>query len=102
VTSGNPYRPDLEFEWDDAKSRSNFEKNGIDFDEAIGVFYGSHLLRRSDRGSEERWLAIGETEGRVITIVFAYRNNKLRIVSARRARKNEERDYRYGTMGRST
>ena len=43
------------------------------------------MLRRSDRNAEERWLAIGETEGRVVAVVFTWRGDALRIISARRA-----------------
>lgn len=91
-----------DFEWDDAKRRLNVEKHGIDFDEAIAIFYGPYLLRPSDRGMEQRWVAIGETEHRIVAVVFTRREKKLRIISARRARKNEERAYRNETVGRST
>ncbi len=57
-------------EWNEKKAASNRRKHGIDFDEAIEVFDGTSLLRRSDRNEEERWLAIGESDGRVITVVF--------------------------------
>jgi uncharacterized protein len=88
-------------EWDAAKAASNRDKHGIDFDEAIEIFYGPSLLRRSDRNAEERWLAIGETEGRVVTVVFTWRGGALRIISARRARRNEERAYHKQKMGRA-
>jgi uncharacterized protein len=88
-------------EWHEEKAASNRSKHGIDFDDAVEIFYGTSLLRRSDRKSEERWLAIGETEGRIITVVFTWRGDALRIISARRARKNEERAYRKEKMGRT-
>ena len=80
-------------EWHAEKSASNRRKPGIDFDEAIEVFYGTRLVRRSDRDGEERWLAIGETEGRIVTVDFTWRGDALRIISARRARRNEKRAY---------
>lgn len=83
------------------KAVSNRRKHGIDFDEAVEVFYGLSLVRRSDRNKEERWLAIGETEGRVIAVVFAWRGDTLRIISARAARKNEKRAYDHAKMGRA-
>jgi uncharacterized protein len=89
------------FEWDEEKAASNRRKHGIDFDEAVEIFYGSSLLRRSDRNAEERWLAIGETEGRVVTVVFTWRGDTLRIISARRARRNEKRAYHQEKMGRT-
>ena len=88
-------------EWNEAKAASNRRKHGIDFDEAIEIFYGTSLLRRSDRNAEERWLAIGESESRVIIVVFMWRGDTLRIISARRARRNEKRAYYQEKMGRT-
>jgi uncharacterized DUF497 family protein len=88
-------------EWNEEKAAINRRKHGIDFDEAVEIFYGTSLLRRSDRNEEERWLAIGETEGRVVTIVFTWRGDAIRIISARRARRNERRAYYQEKMGRT-
>jgi len=90
----------LGFLWNAEKNAANLRKHGIDFDEAVEVFYKPHILRRSDRNAEERWVAIGETEGRIIAVIFTRRNRQIRIISARRARKNEERAYRNETLGR--
>lgn len=89
------------FEWDADKNRQNIEKHGIDFEEAIEVFYGWYVVRPSDRSGEKRWIAIGETETRTIVVVFTWRGGQIRIISARRARRNEKRAYRKETMGRS-
>jgi uncharacterized DUF497 family protein len=89
------------FEWDADKSRANRRKHGIDFEDASEVFYGPVILRQSDRNDEERWIAIGSLEDRLITVVFARRADVIRIISARRARKNEERAYRNAKLGRS-
>jgi hypothetical protein len=88
------------FEWDDDKSTANLAKHGIDFDGASGIFYGPIVVRQSDRNNEERWIAIGSLEDRLITVVFTRRADFLRIISARRARKNEEREYRNAKVGR--
>jgi uncharacterized protein len=88
------------FEWNTSKRRINLLKHGIDFEEATEVFYGASLLRRSYRNNEERWVAIGESEKRVIAVVFTQRGNTFRIISARHARKNEKREYRNAKMGR--
>jgi uncharacterized DUF497 family protein len=88
------------FEWDDDKSRANLGKHGIDFDDASDVFYRPIILHQSDRNNEERWIAIGSLEGRLITVVFTRRADVIRIISARRARKNEEREYRNAKVGR--
>ena len=90
------------FDWNDNKNDTNFLKHGIDFDDAIEVFYGPVVLYQSDRNNEERWVAVGYSEDRLIAVVFTKRANTIRIISARRARKNEEREYRNKKMGRST
>lgn len=89
-------------EWNEEKAASNRAKHGVDFDEAIEIFYGTSLLRRSNRNAEERWLAIGESEGRVIAVAFTWRGDTLRIISARHARRNERRAYHQEKMGRTT
>ncbi len=88
------------FEWDEQKSELNRAKHGIHFDDAIEVFYGPTLLRQSDRNNEERWIAVGDSENRLIAVVFTRRADVIRVISARRARKNEEREYRNAKMGR--
>jgi uncharacterized DUF497 family protein len=89
------------FEWDDEKRELNLAKHGIDFDGAIEVFHGPIILRRSDRNNEERWTALGYSDNRLIVVVFTRRTDVIRIISARRARKNEEREYRNAKVGRS-
>jgi uncharacterized DUF497 family protein len=82
------------FQWDAKKNELNLAKHGIDFDEAVEVFYAPYILRRSDRSNEERWIAIGNAENRIITVIYTWRDGEVRLISARRARKNEERTYR--------
>jgi uncharacterized protein len=89
------------FEWDKHKNEINHAKHDIDFESAIDVFYDLILLRRSDRNNEERWTALGYADDRLIVVVFTRRGEIVRIISARRARKNEERDYHNAKMGRS-
>lgn len=88
------------FEWDESKSEANLAKHGIDFEDAIEIFDGPILLRRSDRNNEERWVAIGSLRKRSLALIFTRRGNMIRIISARRARKSEERDYGHAKMGR--
>ena len=88
------------FEWDEDKNRLNQDKHSIDFDEASEIFYGLVIVRRSDRNDEKRWNAIGLSGEKLIAVTFTLRSENIRIISARRARKNEERDYRSKKMGR--
>jgi uncharacterized DUF497 family protein len=90
----------LGFEWDHQKRELNLAKHGIDFDSAIEVFYGPIILRRSDRNNEERWTALAYSDDRLILVVHTRRADVIRIISARRARKNEEREYRNAKVGR--
>lgn len=87
------------FDWDEAKSKANLLKHEIDFDDAIEIFYDRPVFIRSDRYDEERWIAIGQLYGRLIAVVFTQREKELRVISARRARKNEERTYRQRSWG---
>jgi uncharacterized DUF497 family protein len=89
------------FEWDEIKSDANLIKHGISFDDANDIFYGPIILYTSDRNNEKRWVAIGALENRLIAVIFTRRSGVIRIISARRARKYEERDYRNAKMGRS-
>jgi uncharacterized protein len=91
----------VSFEWDERKNLLNFAKHGIDFDDASEVFYGPIILGESDRNNEERWIAVGSLDDKLITVVFTRRADVIRIISARRARKNEEREYRNAKVGRS-
>ena len=89
------------FEWDESKNALNFEKHGLDFDEAKEIFRDYVLLRRSDRHNEERWIAIGMTYGRIVAVIFTQRGGNIRIISARHPRPNEKREYRHAQMERS-
>jgi uncharacterized protein len=89
------------FEWDEEKSNGNLIKHGISFDDASEVFYGPVIVRRSTRNDEERWLAIGISHDRLMSVIFTRRNDLIRIISARRPRPDEKRAYRDAAMGRS-
>ena len=87
------------YEWDEAKAASNLEKHLVDFQDAIGVFEGSVVETRSFRGREERWKAIGMVEGRELAVVYTWREGRRRIISARRAKRNEREAYRAANRG---
>jgi hypothetical protein len=84
----------MRFEWDERKRRSNLEKHGLDFFEVIGVFEAPHVVVPSTHeGKEERFLAIGVFEGRLVTVVYTSRSEAIRIISFRRARHEERQKY---------
>ena len=81
------------FEWDDEKERRNVARHGLNFDTAMSILTGKGVKHRSDRGGELRWAFTGEHDGKLWTVIFTRRGDNDRIISARRARENEEREY---------
>ncbi|MDE2008162.1 MAG: BrnT family toxin [Rhodospirillales bacterium] len=79
------------FEWDPAKCARNLRQHGIDFQDAIAIWQGPVLQRRSDRGADARFLAFGRVHGILIAVVWTSRGDGRRIISARRARRDERR-----------
>jgi uncharacterized protein len=88
------------FEWDEAKAKSNRQKHGIDFDDAIEVFYDPRAVVERDRvvEGELRWQTIGKV-GNVVVIQVAHTVDQreldevIRIISARRATRKERKRY---------
>ena len=92
---------DVSFEWDPKKAAANRRKHGVAFEEAILVF-GDPLARIFDdpdhSGSEPRELIVGHcTRRRLLVICFVQRGDRIRIFNARRATRQERRDYEEGT-----
>lgn len=86
----------IKFEWDQQKSNQNLKKHGISFAEAATVFYSDQIRVFLDDSysnlNEERLIAIGYSEkNRILTVVHCYRDeeNNIRIISARKASKQE-------------
>ena len=85
----------MEFEWDEAKRRSNLKKHGVDFIDAAQVLADAPLIledTRRDYG-EQRYLAFGERNGLLFVVAFTIRDGAFRIISARRANARERRAY---------
>jgi hypothetical protein len=83
-----------QFEWDEQKRVTTLAKHGIDFVDAVRVFYSSPLIVQSSIGAEQRWLAIGTLDGVAITVVFTMRGSVTRLVTVRKARRNERKRYK--------
>jgi uncharacterized DUF497 family protein len=85
----------MEFEWDEAKCRSNLEKHNLSFEDAHLVFAGDTLtipdLRRPY--GENRLITMGSLRGRVVIVVHVPRSDKTRIISMRKANVREQRIY---------
>lgn len=84
------------FEWDENKRLLNIAKHGVDFADAIQAFADpkQFTYRSATPPQEQRYVCVGMVQGRLIAVVTTLRGEKLRIISARAARRNE-RDW-YG------
>jgi hypothetical protein len=87
----------IEFEWDDAKARSNVRKHGVKFDDATTAFYDALSVTIPDPDhsvDESRFLLIGMTlTGRLVVVSHTDRGRRIRIISARRANRRERASY---------
>lgn len=85
----------MRFGWDEAKRRQNVAKHGVDFLRAASLFDGRSVVTWSTRRSdEERYATTGQIDGRFFTVIWTWRGDVIRLISARRARDAEQRTYR--------
>jgi uncharacterized protein len=85
--------------WDPAKARSNFSKHGIRFSDAEAVLFDPGALTVEDAKSlgEQRFITVGtDCLDRVVTIVYAFRADAIRLISAREATPKERKAYEEG------
>lgn len=87
----------MRFEWDAIKAASNIIKHGVSFEEAIEVFYDPNALEDVDAAhsvEETRLFIIGLSSRRLLFIVYVETvEDRIRIVSARKASKAEREIY---------
>jgi uncharacterized DUF497 family protein len=88
------------FTWDARKAAANFRKHGIRFERALLLFHDSLAVSVPDEGFADRWITIGEVDGRLIVVVHIDVEDSphegevtTRIISARRATRRERDDY---------
>jgi uncharacterized DUF497 family protein len=85
----------MDYEWDHEKARANLDKHGIDFADAVLVLEDTHAVTVSDmRHGGTRFVTVGmDALGRTLVVVFTWRGQNIRIISARRATPAERRQY---------
>lgn len=89
----------IRFDWDERKSRANESKHGVSFSEAQSVFYDENALLIPDPDhsrDEDRFVLLGvSAKVRVLVVCHCYRESDkiIRIISARRANRNEQTTY---------
>jgi uncharacterized DUF497 family protein len=84
----------MKFEYDPNKSEINKNKHGIDFDEAQKLWLDLQRIEIEARTvGESRKLMIAQLCDEIWSLIFTMREDKIRIISARKARKNEKEIY---------
>lgn len=89
------YKYYMKFTWDENKRQSNIKKHQLDFADAEKVFTSGVLIiedTRIDYG-EQRWIAMGFLDVLLVVIIHTDNQNMIRIISMRKATKNEQRNF---------
>jgi len=90
----------MEFEWDTEKDQRNAKKHGVSFHEAATVFGDPLAITYADpehSDEEDRYLTFGQsTEGRHLVVSHTDRDDRTRIISARKMTRTERRQYEQG------
>jgi uncharacterized DUF497 family protein len=84
------------FQWDEAKSARNEEKHGVSFLQAAQIFRKRIFRARDERRDygEIRFIALGEFDGEILCVVYTERDGDIRLISARKANRDERERYR--------
>jgi uncharacterized DUF497 family protein len=80
-------------EFDEEKSEKNYRERGFDFTYAARIFDDLVITTDSTRGDEQRFKSTGIIDGKFYTVIYTWRKGRRRIISARRARRQEIEDY---------
>ena len=84
----------MEFEWDEHKNNLNKDKHGISFEETKNIFDDENkYIEQTNRNDELRYKVVGLIVEKLFTVVYTVRKSIIRIISARRANKMEEKRY---------
>ncbi len=86
----------MNVEWNPVKARANREKHGVAFPDAEAVLYDANAITREDDvvDDDERYVTLGmDALGRILVVVYTYRGDAIRLITARRATRNEVRVY---------
>ena len=82
-------------QWDPAKAAENLRKHGVDFADAETALHDEMALKMPDDDPEgERFVALGtDALGRLLVVVYEWRDDDVRLISARKATRSERRQY---------
>lgn len=87
----------MQIVWDRTKARQNAAKHGVRFADAVLVLDDPYAITVADNESvpaEARWVTLGaDAQGRVLVVVYTYRGEDIRLISARPAEPRELKEY---------
>ena len=86
----------MTIEFDPIKAASNLQKHGVHFAEAEMVLQDPTALTIEDPDAvnEQRWITMGmDSTGRILVVVYTYRSDQIRIISIRKASRQEREKY---------
>jgi uncharacterized protein len=85
----------MKYQWDLEKAKSNYKKHGVYFSDAVSVFSDDHALTiEDDYPDEQRFTTLGmDLFGRVLVVIYTWRGDDIRIISARKATPSERKQY---------
>ena len=89
----------MDITWDPVKAHSNVEKHGVAFSDAEPVLFDPYGITVEDESvdAEQRFVTIGlDALGRILVVVYTYRDDNIRLISARQAIRQERKDYETG------
>lgn len=88
----------MAYQWDRGKAAANLHKHGVDFADAVTVFSDDLAITITDeRFDEERFITIGiDAFSRVLVVVYTWRNDEIRLISARKATRYQQKQYEEG------
>lgn len=86
----------MEFGWDPRKATVNLRKHRVDFADAGTVLHDDHAITIADETAddEDRFVTLGlDALGRVLVVVYTWRGDRPRLMSARKSTRRERRQY---------
>lgn len=88
----------MNYQWNDNKAKANLKKHKVDFADAVTTFNDDLAITiEDDDPDEERFVTIGmDVLGRILVVVYTWRGESIRLISARKATNSERREYEGG------
>lgn len=84
----------MQFEWDERKAKANLSKHGVSFETAAKALADPERMERYQRvRGEDRWFVFCRHDLKVYVVVYTDTDDAVRIISARKAEKHEQRTY---------